>query len=192
MIKKSLVYLVFEERSHTYLYQSREFLLLQRNSETILIWIYVWGPARVRTLKHAKYSLTLLDNATYWADSHLMVHKSNAFIKFVNHHTYITTNFGVISKILQCDRDRSFLSDKFHEYMSNNGIKYKLTVHDTLEHNRVAKCMHLTLSNGVHILLITSRLPTWLWGYALMHATFIYNNMFTVVKAQNQHIKLPF
>ena len=155
----------------------------------------IWGPAKVRTLKHAEYSLTLVDDTTRWAVSHFMVHKSNAFIKFVNHHTYITTHFGVISKILQCDCDSAFLSDEFREYMKNNGIVYKLTVHDTPEHNRVAERMHLTLFNGVHVLLITSGLPAWLWGYALMHVTFIHNITFSRVIGmspyQKRHGRLP-
>ena len=155
----------------------------------------IWGPAKVRTLKHAEYSLTLVDDATRWADSHLMVHKSNTFVKFINHHTYITTHFGVISKILQCDRDGAFLSDEFCEYMSNNGIKYKLTIHDTPKHNGVAECMHLTLFNGVHVLLIASRLPAWLWGYALMHVTFIHNITFSCIiemsPYQKHHGRLP-
>ncbi len=104
--------------------------------------------------------------------------KSDAFATFVTTHTRFTTQHGIKVKKLQCDRDGSFLSGPFREYTENHGIEYKLTTHDTPQHNGVAERAHLTLFNGVRAVLIAAKLPTWLWGYALDYCVFIHNVSF--------------
>ena len=49
--------------------------------------------------------------------------------------------------------------------------------------------MHLTVFNGVRILLIDSSLPTWLWAYALKHVTLIHNITFNRVIGMSPYQK---
>jgi hypothetical protein len=135
----------------------------------------IWGPAKLETFGHAKYSLTVVDDATRWVNTPPMTVKSESFAKFVKIHSKDENQMNVKTKIIQCDRDGSFLSDEFRSYLENKGISYKLTVHDTPEHNGVAERRHLTLFNGVRVAVISSGLPLWLWGYALFYIAFVHN-----------------
>jgi hypothetical protein len=135
----------------------------------------IWGLAKLETFGHAKYSLTVADDSTHWVNTPPMTAKSESFLKFVKIHSKDENQMNVKTTIIQCDCDGSFLSDEFRSYLENKGISYEHTVHDTPEHNGVAECIHLTLFNGVRVALISSGLPLWLWGYALIYIAFIHN-----------------
>ena len=55
----------------------------------------------------------------------------------------------------------------------------KLTVHDTPEHNGVAKCLNQTLLEKVRAMLHESSLPKFLWAEATAHAVYLKNQTWT-------------
>src|SRR5271168_3746305 len=54
-----------------------------------------------------------------------------------------------------------------------------LTVHDTPEHNGVAKRLNCTLLEKVRPMLHASGLPKFLWGEAINHAVYLKNRTAT-------------
>jgi hypothetical protein len=54
--------------------------------------------------------------------------------------------------------------------MAKIGIKRRLTVHDTPEHNDISERLTRTLLENVHAMLHGAGLPSNLWGEALKHA----------------------
>ena len=60
-------------------------------------------------------------------------------------------------------------------YLKAAGMKQKLTVHDTLQHNGVAECLNHTLLEKVRAMLHESGLPCALWGEAVRHAVWLKN-----------------
>ncbi|KAF5347853.1 hypothetical protein D9758_013838 [Tetrapyrgos nigripes] len=135
----------------------------------------VWGPASVRTINHQEYSLTLIDDATYWLETPLLRSKDESFTKYVIFQTTLKTQFNIIIKILQSDQGGEFLGGEFTKYLEGKGTERKLTVHDIPEQNSVAERSHCTLLNTVRAMLISSGLPKWLWGMAMLYATYIWN-----------------
>ena len=109
----------------------------------------IWGPAAVRTVNHCTYTLTILEDATYWLEEPLMKSKDEAFAQYVILQTSLQTQYGTTVKILHSDRGGEFLSNEFTAYLERIGTKRRLTVHDTPEHNGVAERSHRTLLNAV-------------------------------------------
>ena len=52
-------------------------------------------------------------------------------------------------------------------------------MHDTPEQNGVAKQLNQTLVKRTRAMLLGSKLPKSLWGYAILHVNFIKNQMHT-------------
>jgi hypothetical protein len=140
------------------------------------IHLDVWGPATVRSiLEHTHYVLIIMDDATRWAEAPAMQHKSDAFAKYVAWEACKELHSNVHVKINQSNRGGEFLSNNWETYLQRKGTIRKLTVHDTPEHNGVAKCFWCTIFNGVRTLLSISGLPRHLWAEALCWAVWIYN-----------------
>ena len=55
----------------------------------------------------------------------------------------------------------------------------RLTVHDTPEHNGVAKCLNPTLLEKVRAMLHESSLPKFLWAEAAVHTVYLKNRTWT-------------
>ncbi|KIP03168.1 hypothetical protein PHLGIDRAFT_78019 [Phlebiopsis gigantea 11061_1 CR5-6] len=135
----------------------------------------VWGPAPVQTINHARYALTMIDDATRWLESPLMRTKDEALAKYVRFEARLRTQYGITVKAVQSDRGGEFTGQDFTDHLTSQGTEQRLTVHDTPQHNGVAERSHLTTLNRVRALLISSGLPRMLWGEAHRHAVWIYN-----------------
>ena len=71
------------------------------------------------------------------------------------------------------------MSDEFSAHLKEKGTVRKLVVHDTLEHNGVAKRLNRTLIDKVQAMLHDSGLPKFLWAEATAHAVYLKNRMWT-------------
>ncbi|KAJ3475523.1 hypothetical protein NLI96_g11784 [Meripilus lineatus] len=140
-----------------------------------LIHMDVWGPARVRTIHHSLYTLTIIDDATCWLEAPLMKSKDEAFAKYVSYQTLTKTQHGVTFKVVHSDRGGEFLSNEFTNYLQSEGTERRLTVHDTPEHNGVAERTHRTIFEMVRACMTGTGVPQWLWGEAFQFAVYVFN-----------------
>jgi hypothetical protein len=63
--------------------------------------------------------------------------------------------------------------------LDKNGTKCKLTIYDTPSQNGIAERLNCTLIEKVHAVMISSQLPHFLWGKALLHVIWLKNRMWT-------------
>jgi len=86
---------------------------------------------------------------------------------------------GVHIKKLHTDRGGEYLSTEFGTHLADVETIRNLTVHDTPEHNGVAKRLNRTLLEKVRAMLFSSGLPKSLWGEAVSHAVYLKNRSST-------------
>ncbi|KAL5514580.1 hypothetical protein ACEPAG_1896 [Sanghuangporus baumii] len=144
----------------------------------------IWGPAKTQTIGHARYALTIVDEATRWCQMFTMREKSEAFTKYKQFQAWLCAQYNITVKVLQSDNDAVFLSCKFEDYLSKNGTTHHLMVHDTPQLNGIAEHMHDTIFAVVRANLASSGLPTFLWGKCLTYALYVYN--------RRPHVSLDF
>ena len=87
----------------------------------------------------------------------------------------LKTQHNITIKILQSDNDAVFLSEAFNKFLTEEGTKRFLTVHDTPQQNGVVERMHGTIMSMVRVNLHAAKLPLKLWGEALKYSIFIHN-----------------
>ncbi|KAJ3002694.1 hypothetical protein NUW54_g5708 [Trametes sanguinea] len=108
-----------------------------------------------------------------------MRHKSEAFESFKAFEAWLLRRHGARIQFLNVDRGGEYLSEDFKSYLEENGVEYKLSVHDTSEEAGVSERLNRTLMEKVRAMLITSGMPRYLWGEAVMHATWLKNRTST-------------
>jgi len=140
-----------------------------------LVHMDLWGPAKTHTVNHHYYTLSLLDDATYWLEEILLKSKDQAYRAYRQHQAALKTIEGIVIKTLHSDRGGEFLGTNFTNYLKELGTRCKLTTHDTPQHNGQVERAHHTLFDGVRAVLNDSGLPQWLWGYALAYMVYVWN-----------------
>jgi hypothetical protein len=89
------------------------------------------------------------------------------------------TEHGIKMKILHSDNGGEYKNRAFDAYLSRKGIRRRLTVHDTPEHNGVAERLNRTLLEKVRAMLHAADLLKNLWGEVLKHAVWLKNRTST-------------
>ena len=72
-----------------------------------------------------------------------------------------------------------YIGKEFENYLAKQGVKHRLTVHDTPEQSGVAERFNRTLVERTCAMLLELNLPKFFWGYAILHANYINNKMHT-------------
>lgn len=139
----------------------------------------VWGPAQVATIGGKCYYISFTDDCTRETTIYLVCKKSEAFEKYKQYEASLLTQRNVKIKRLQSDRGGEYLSDEFKQHLAFHGTSHQLTVHDTPEENGVAECLNRTLVEHVRAMLLAAGPPKYLWGEAIMHATYLKNHTST-------------
>ena len=91
----------------------------------------------------------------------------------------ITQQHSTKIKVLHSDRRGEYLSKEFNKHLAAAGMAWRLTTHNMLQLNGIAKRLNWMLLERIRALGYTSRLPQMLWGKALHHATWLKNQTAT-------------
>jgi transposase InsO family protein len=139
----------------------------------------VWGPARHTTINKKSYYISFIDDCSRESVINLMGKKDEAFAKYKLYEAMMLRQRDVHIKSLVSDRGGEYTSNEFEDHLARQGTKRRMTVHDTLEQNGVAERLNWTLVERTRAILLESKLPKYLWGYAIQHANYIKNRMHT-------------
>ena len=149
---------------------NREFDLLEKISSDIC------GPITPNTNDNYKYFITFLDKNPRWLETELLKNKSDAytaFVKFYKREELNSNNKRI--KVLATDNGGEYINNKFKEYLINHGITQQTSAAYTPEQNGLAERINRTILNKVRALIYHANLPKYLWGEAVLAATYLYN-----------------
>jgi Integrase core domain/GAG-pre-integrase domain len=140
-------------------------------------WVYsdVWGPARHTTINKKSYYISFIDDYSRESVIYLMGKKDEAFAKYKLYDGMMLCQRDVHIKSHVSDRGGEYTSKEFEGHLARQGTKHRMTVHDTPEQNGVAERLNRTLVDPTRTMLLESKLPKYLWGYAIQHANYIKN-----------------
>ena len=99
----------------------------------------IWGPSPVQTPGKCSYYSSFTDDHTHYTHVNLMAVKSNTFQAYRGFESWLQMQHGVSIKQLCSDCGGEYLSDDFTCHLKLKGTEWKLTTHNTLEHNGVAE-----------------------------------------------------
>jgi len=139
----------------------------------------LWGPAPVETINHKEYFVSFTDDNSRYTVIYFLTKKSDVFSSYLAFEAWLKNQYNVRIKKLRSDRGGEYLSREFTNHLQKKGTTRRLIVHDTPEYNGVSERLNRTLLEKVRAMLHESKLPRFLWGKALAHATFKKNRTWT-------------
>jgi hypothetical protein len=141
----------------------------------------LWGPSPVSSLGGRRYNVTFTDNYSHFTCLTLLCTKDETFNAYKAFMAWVETQRSVKIKHLCTNRGGEFLSGDFTAFLREQGTEWRLTMHDTPQHNGVAKTLNCHLFEHVRTLLTQAGLPKTLWGEALHFTVWVKNHMLTRV-----------
>lgn len=109
----------------------------------------------------------------------LLKEKSEAFEKFKHFKKKAELETRAVIKTFKTNRGGEFVSHEFNLYCDKNGISRHLTAPYSPQQNIVVERRNRTLLEMTRSILKHMNVPSWLWGEATRHATYLINRIAT-------------
>ena len=125
----------------------------------------IWGPSQIQTPGHKEYYVSFTADHTRWMHLQILATKDNVFKAYQNIEAWAKLQFKIPwFEILQSNGGGEYLGKKFSQYLSSQGTKQWLTVHDTPKYNGISERLSWMVLEKMCIVLHLSKLPKNLWG----------------------------
>jgi len=135
----------------------------------------VWGPSPTASLGGHCYYVTFTDDHTHYTCIDIIKTKDQTLSSYCMFTAWAQMQYGAKIKWLRSDHSGEYTSHKFTKFLQEEGTECRLTMHNTLQHNRVAESLNHCLLEQVCTMLHQSTLPKTLWGEALHFAVWLKN-----------------
>ena len=124
-----------------------------------------------------RYFITFIDDFTKFTYVYLMRNKDQAFDMFKVYKSEVENQKDKKIKVLRSDRGGEYFSMEFSSFCEESGIIHQATAPYTPQQNGLAERKNRTLVEMVNAMLINAKLPTNLWGEALLTACYLHNRI---------------
>ena len=138
----------------------------------------VWGKYDVASINGSQYYLLMVDDASRFVTVEFLKTKDQAAQKVKNYFTHLETQ-GKSPKAIRIDRGREFLNESLLEWCYSKGMEVHKTAPYSSSQNGVAERMHRTLADLARAMRIAADLPVFLWEYAVAHAAYVRNRVYS-------------
>ena len=135
------------------------------------------GPISPATPAHNRYIFVIIDDCTRYMWTILLKEKSEAFDKFKDFKSLVEKEVNKTVGTLRTDRGGEFTSREFQEFCNRSGIKRHLTAPYTPQQNGIVKRRNRTLMEMTRSMLKATKVPNYMWGEAVRHATYVINRV---------------
>ncbi|KAG7546288.1 Zinc finger CCHC-type [Arabidopsis suecica] len=137
------------------------------------------GPITPSTAAQNKYIFVLIDDYSRYMWSLLLKEKSEAFERFKKFKALVEQETGFKIGTLRTDRGGEFTSQEFQSFCDVSGIQRHLTAPYSPQQNEVVERRNRTLLEMTRSILKHMKVPNYLWGEAVRHATYLINRVGT-------------
>jgi hypothetical protein len=103
--------------------------------------------------------------------------KSEAFPALRHFFAWVSTQFGLTIKAVQCDNGREFDNSTSRDFFLSHGMQLRMSCPYTSSQNGKAERMIHTTNDTIRTLLLQTHLPTRLWAEALHTSTYLLNRL---------------
>ncbi|KAA0060527.1 Retrovirus-related Pol polyprotein from transposon TNT 1-94 [Cucumis melo var. makuwa] len=136
----------------------------------------VWGPSKVTTPSGKRWFVTFIDDHTRLTWVYLITDKSEVSSIFQNFYHTIETQFHTKIAILRSDNGREFQNHNLSEFLASKGIVHHTSCAYT-QQNGVAERKNCHLVEVARSLMLSTSLPAYLWGDAILTTAHLINRM---------------
>ncbi|KAL9420128.1 hypothetical protein AB3S75_037830 [Citrus x aurantiifolia] len=142
-----------------------------------LIHSDVWGPSRTFTNSGKRWFITFIDDHTRLSWVYLLKEKSEAEHVFKNFYNMVETQFQTKIQVFRSDNGKEYFNQILGSFFLEKGIVHHSSCNDTPQQNGIAERKNKHLLEVARSLMFTTKVPKYLWGEAILTATYLINRM---------------
>ena len=161
-------------KSHKSSYPSKHYVPSKPFS---LIHSDVWGPSKIKTSSGKKWFVTFIDDHTRLCWVYLMSEKSEVCMLFQNFYKMVETQFQTKIRILHTDNGTEYINEVLGQFLKEKGILHQTTCVNTPQQNGIAERKNKHLLEVTRALMFSMNIPKYLWGEAILTATYLINRL---------------
>ena len=142
-----------------------------------LIHSDIWGPSRVSTLKEKRWFMTIIDDHTRISWVYLLKEKNEVETIFKTFFNMVQTQYSAQIKMIRSDNGREYFSKTLQFFFDEKCVIHQSSCTDTPAQNGIAERKNRHLLEVTRSIMFSAKIPKYLWGDALLHATYLINRM---------------
>ncbi len=132
----------------------------------------LWGKYNIASINVNCYYLLLVDNTMCYVTVYFLKTKGQAISKLQHYFTYLHVR-GIITHALQVDHGTEFINRDLCLWIESKGMEIQMTMPYSPSQNSIVECMNCTLVELAQAMLVTVKLPKFLWEPVVVHAAHI-------------------
>jgi transposase InsO family protein len=129
----------------------------------------------ITSMSGYKYYLVVLDDFSHYVWTFPLCAKSETFPVLRHFFAWVSTQFGLAIKAIQCDNGREFDNSTSRDFFLSHGMQLRMSCPYTSSQNGKAKRMIRTTNDTIRTLLLQVHLPARFWAEALHTSTYLFN-----------------
>ena len=122
-----------------------------------------------------RYFISFIDNHTQCIALKFLKMKDQAIRKFQNYVAYLKCQYDLFPKCFHTDNGSEYITGDLQRWCASKGIRLEYTVLYSPVQNGVAERMNHTLAELARAMILSTKMPTFLWPEAITHVTYLCN-----------------
>ena len=127
------------------------------------------------TFSGKRWFITFIDDHTRVTWVFLLKEKSDAEAVFKNFYNMVQTQFQTQIKIFRSDNGKEFFNNVLGDFFAERGMVHQSSCNNTPLQNGVAERKNKHLLEVVRAISFKTKVPKYLWGEAILTATYLIN-----------------
>ncbi|WVZ92357.1 hypothetical protein U9M48_038430 [Paspalum notatum var. saurae] len=123
------------------------------------------------------YYLVVVDDFSHYSWTFSLRSKSETFSTLSHFFAWVSTQFGLTIKAVQCDNGHEFDSNAFRSFFLSRGVQLRMSCPYTFPQNGKAERMIRTTNDVIRTLLFQASLLARFWAESLHTATYLLNRL---------------
>jgi transposase InsO family protein/uncharacterized membrane protein YgcG len=129
----------------------------------------------ITSMSGYKYYLVVLDDFSHYVWTFPLRAKSETFPTLRHFFAWVSTQFGLTIKAVQCDNGCEFDNSASRDFFLSHGMQLRMSCPYTSSQNGKAERMIRTTNDTIRTLLLQAHLPARFWAEALHTSTYLLN-----------------
>jgi hypothetical protein len=131
----------------------------------------------ITSMSGYKYNLVVLDDFSHYVWTFPLRAKSETFPTLRHFFAWVSTQFGLTIKAVQCANGREFDNSASRDFFLSHEMQLRMSCPYTSSQNGKAECMIHTTNDTIRTLLLQAHLPACFWDEALHTSTYLLNRL---------------
>ena len=125
----------------------------------------------------SSYFITFTDDHSRYCRTYFLKKKSEALQKFKEFKVAVKKETGMNIKALRSDRGDEYMSEKFKQFLKENGIRSESTAAYSPQQNGVSERLNRTLVEVARSMISHAGLSKTYWAESVATTTYLHNQM---------------